>query len=64
MEILGATIVDDNTFIIDGLKCEVDREYRTINFDKIPQSVLSVFRKYGLDYGYDSFVSDLEGLVL
>ena len=66
MSILGANILDDTTFVLDGLKCEVDREYRGIYFqDGIPQNVLYLFLEYGLeDSVYGRIVFDLEGLIL
>ena len=66
MSILGADIWDDNTFVLDGLKCEVDREYQGIYFTGgIPKNVVSLFKKYGLeDSIYGWIIFDLEGLTL
>ena len=66
MSILGANIIDDNTFILDGLKCGVDREYQGIYFlGGIPQNVSHLFEKYGLeDSIYGWIIFDLEGLIL
>lgn len=66
MSILGANIIDDNTFILDGLKCGVDREYQGIYFPGgIPQNVSHLFEKYGLeDSIYGWIIFDLEGLIL
>ena len=66
MSILGADILDNNTFVLDGLKCEVDREYQGIYFPGgIPKNVSCLFEEYGLkDSIYGWIIFDLEGLIL
>lgn len=64
MSILGAEFIKDDTFILDGLKCGVDYEYRGIWFEHgFSPEVLSLFKEYGI-YTYGSVLFSLEGLVL
>ena len=66
MSILGAYILDDDTFVLDGLKCGVDREYHGIYFPGgIPENIAKLFEKYGLeDSIYGWIIFDLEGIIL
>ena len=64
MTILGATFIDDNTFVLDGLECEVCREYQGVYFEKeIPKEIRNQLDRYGINY-YDHIVFDLEALTL
>ena len=64
MTILGATIIDDNTFVLDGLECEVSREYQGVYFEKeIPKEIRNQLDRYGINY-YGHIVFDLEALTL
>lgn len=64
MTILGATFIDDNTFVLDGLECEVCREYQGVYFKKeIPKEIRNQLDRYGINY-YGHIVFDLEALTL
>jgi hypothetical protein len=64
MTILGATFIDDNKFVLDGLECEVDREYEGVYFEKeIPKKIRNQLDMYGINY-YGHIVFDLEALTL
>lgn len=66
LSILGANIIDDNNFVLDGLNCGIDRKYEGICFNsEFSCSILSLFEKYGMkDSIYENIIFDLEGLVL
>ena len=65
MTILGATIIDDNTFVLDGLECEVCREYQGVYFEKeIPEKIRNELDRYGIINYNSHIVFDLEALTL
>ena len=66
MSILGAANRGKDRFLLDGLLCEVDREYEGVYFPGgISNSIEYLFTKYNLE---DSMIGwticDLEGLIL
>lgn len=66
MKILGATIDGDERFVLDGLECTIDREYRGIKFtNELPEFLIYLLRKYGMgELGSKRIITSLDELVL
>lgn len=63
MSILGAEIIDNNNFVLDGLRCT--KGFNGVCFlEGIPENIAKLFEEYGLEDSISgNTIYDLEGLI-